>query len=320
MTLAENLSDVASLSFKKPLPIMLHEDNTKVEVLMEFNDGINTSCYKKIAPPRNHGVDKLEVMEEHNRVLCKLGVQHRMGPDEKPQNVMETVFARAKVIGPDGKIIPGWRPCRDPTNSLNKDTKNVDIAGYQLTDRTVEFSGPDQVQFMLRMDMPKAFHLTVIAKESLPFNVVCGVNGFYQMLQGYFGWKGMPAIFHNATADLAEGYVRNVKKQVDNILAHAATLEEFFAVTIAHEAAQHSHQARRQATDFPGEHQLLKTHHPSKWIHHAEAGQHRRHASPQGSKDQSERGPHVAGSRGLDPALCPINGRVSDSILSHRQE
>jgi hypothetical protein len=139
VTLAENLSDLASLSFKKPLPIMLHEDNTQVEVLMEFNDGIDTSCYKKIAPPRNHGVDKLVVMEEHDRVLCELGVQRKMGPDEKPQNVMETVFTRAKVTSPDGKIIPGWHLCRDPTNSLNKDTKNVDIAGYQLTDR-IKFS------------------------------------------------------------------------------------------------------------------------------------------------------------------------------------
>ncbi len=93
MTLTENLSNLASLSFKKPLPIMLHEDNTEVEVLMEFNDRINTSCYKKIALPRNHGVDKLAVMEEHDRVLCELGVQRRMGPDKKPQNVMETVLA-----------------------------------------------------------------------------------------------------------------------------------------------------------------------------------------------------------------------------------
>jgi hypothetical protein len=134
VTLAENLSDLTLLSFKKPLPIMLHKDNTKVEVLMEFNDGIDTSRYKKIAPPRNHGVDKLAVMEEHDQELCELGVQRRMGPDKKPQNVMETVFAQAKVTGPDGKIIPGWRPCCDPTNSLNKDTKDVDIAGYQLTD------------------------------------------------------------------------------------------------------------------------------------------------------------------------------------------
>jgi hypothetical protein len=129
----------------------------------------------------------------------------------------------------------------------------VDIAGYQLTDRMVEFSRPDQVQFMLRMDMPKAFHLTVIAKELLPFNIVHGVNSFYQMLCGYFGWKGMPAVFLNATADLAEGYVCNVKKQVDDILAHAATLKEFFDVTIAL-TAQHPHQTWRQATDFPGEH------------------------------------------------------------------
>jgi hypothetical protein len=97
----------------------------------------------------------------------------------------------------------------------------------------LEFSSPTEVAYLLRMDMPKAFHLTVIAQDSLPLNAVRGVNGFYQLLRGYFGWKGMPAVFHNATADLAEGLVNHVKKVVDDILVHAGTLRRFLEVAIS---------------------------------------------------------------------------------------
>jgi hypothetical protein len=177
-------------------------------------------------------VDKLAMLEEHDRLLCELGVQRKMGPHEKPQVVMETVFAPTKATGPDGKTIAGWRPCRDPTMSLNRDTKDVEIAGYQLTDRTLEFSSPAEVRYMMRKDLPKAFHLTKIAEESLPLNAVRGVNAFYELRRGWFGWKGMPAVFHNATANLADGFVTNVKKVVDDILVHASTLRQFFDVSI----------------------------------------------------------------------------------------
>lgn len=189
------------------LPVML---NSKGEPC-KFDIELTRKNFSFITPVRHHNKKKLEVLDENLKTAETMGIVKKLDPKTTPNVVLETVFALK------GSTI---RPCLDATvvNSVTKDMPMLEVPS--IDDLTIGIN-PEDLAFMSKFDITKAYMLIECTDNAASLLVVRGVDGFYRYLRMPFGAKNSPAVWQAATADLVHDLRKNARKQTDDVLVFA---------------------------------------------------------------------------------------------------
>jgi hypothetical protein len=206
-----------------PFPTSLTEDGQECIFDIIFEDGTEKE-FRLITPARKLSPAKKKVMIESTNVYVdELKIMLRLPPDTTPDVVLESVFA----LTHDGAM----RLCLDAV-PINLKTK-LEAMFYQgaMKDHFDSIDDPNSFDYMLVVDLAKAFHLIKLSENASRLLTFRGVDCFFRWLRMPFGPSCAPAAFARFTDDLLSGITGSARKQVDDIMVFNSDLNEFLKVS-----------------------------------------------------------------------------------------